>query len=374
MSTSHTYSRYICISTNQSCNLNCIYCYEKNKTNIVFNEFDAIQKLQNILRFKTRYGTRIKIHGGEPFFVFKKIRTLCETIWQLDLEEDYLFLITTNGTLIHGEIANWLSKNKERVRIKLSLDGDKTSQDMNRSNSFDLIDIPFFVHTWPDMQINMTVSPKTLPYLAHNVKYLHSVGFKHIISHLAIMTDWSNRNDLMCFYKQLIELVEFYLQNTNIEPCSFLNHKIEDMLKDKTGTICGLGNNKKAYDFETGCYYPCHLFFPSVCNKNINNLLKRVDFSKIINQESPICQTCPLFNICHTCYAENYSLRNSLTSRDMIMCQYQKIMSIMTFRYEYARILQTKEPTRNDILKMQTISKYSKYIQSIEKELIHVSK
>ena len=43
-----------------------------------------------------------------------------------------MFLITTNGTLIHGEIANWLSKNKERVRIKLSLDGDKQTHDRNR--------------------------------------------------------------------------------------------------------------------------------------------------------------------------------------------------------------------------------------------------
>lgn len=79
--------------------------------------------------------------------------------------------ITTNGTLIHGEIQNWLYKNRDRVILKLSIDGDKKSNDITRPNSFSQIDLPFFVNTWPLIVASMTITPERLPLFYDNIRF-----------------------------------------------------------------------------------------------------------------------------------------------------------------------------------------------------------
>ena len=44
------YSRKIYVSTNFSCNLNCVYCYEKVKNAIEFDVSEAFSVLKNILK------------------------------------------------------------------------------------------------------------------------------------------------------------------------------------------------------------------------------------------------------------------------------------------------------------------------------------
>ena len=76
---------------------------------------------------KTEHGTKIKLHGGEPFLVFPKIKQLCETLWEKQFPEYYHFSVTTNGTLIHGDIKRWLYENRDKITLKLSLDGSRKS-------------------------------------------------------------------------------------------------------------------------------------------------------------------------------------------------------------------------------------------------------
>ncbi|MBR5281967.1 MAG: radical SAM protein [Alistipes sp.] len=95
--------------------MKCIYCYEKDKKNVEFNVDEAISILKEMLRVKTEYGTKIKLHGGEPFLSFQKIKQLCESLWSEKLPEFYRIHITTNGTLIHGEMQEWLYANREKL-------------------------------------------------------------------------------------------------------------------------------------------------------------------------------------------------------------------------------------------------------------------
>ena len=45
MNTALEYSRRIYVSTNFSCNLNCVYCFEKNKNDIEFDVDEAVSIL-----------------------------------------------------------------------------------------------------------------------------------------------------------------------------------------------------------------------------------------------------------------------------------------------------------------------------------------
>lgn len=63
-----TLTRSIYITTNLTCNLRCIYCYEQDKTSkITFDLEQAKNTLQEILSVKTDKGTLVNFHGGEPF-------------------------------------------------------------------------------------------------------------------------------------------------------------------------------------------------------------------------------------------------------------------------------------------------------------------
>ena len=188
--------------------MKCIYCYEREKKNIELDVDEAIGVLTEILNTKTESGTKIKLHGGEPFLVYDKIKQLCETLWNKNFNDYYHFHVTTNGTLVHGEIQEWLIKNKDKITLKLSLDGDKRSNDINRPHSFDLIDLPFFLSTWPDLRVNMTITPSTIPFFASNIKYLHSVGIRNILCHFSLFTDWSKCNMKADFYNQLLDLID----------------------------------------------------------------------------------------------------------------------------------------------------------------------
>ena len=366
----YVYSRSICMATNANCNLKCTYCYEKEKKNVGFDVKEALMVLDGILRKKTDNGTKIKLHGGEPFLVFSKIKQLCESLWENQYSEYFHFHITTNGTLVHGEIQDWLYKHREQITVKLSLDGNEHSNDINRPDSFKKIDIPFFVHTWPNVRINMTITPETLPYISENVQYLHSLGFNDILAHFSLMTDWSKCNLEKLFYAQLLQLVKYYLDNPQIKPWSFFTYDISRTVDDEPYLApCNIGQ-LKAYDFQTRKYYPCHMFFPSVGGEKLSEELSKINLNKLEKTEEDCCMRCPFIKLCITCYAENYISRGSISRRDMSLCSYQKINLVALFKYEYVRILSLKNPSSNDVKKMLAIKKWYQEIAAIERSII----
>lgn len=364
-----SYSRHIFIQTNLSCNLKCGYCYERDKSGDIFDESIAFEKLRRLLSTTTRNGTKIKLIGGEPLLVFPKIKTLCESLWALNLNEHFFFQITTNGTLVHGEIQDWLYYNRDRVECKLSIDGNKESHNINRPHSFNLIDINFFTHTWPKGTANMVVTPATLPSFADNVKYLHSYGFYNIVPIFAVLTDWDNKGLEREYYSQLLSLADYYLSHPSIYRCQTLRSPIERVLLHNCDfPVCEIGR-KIAFDIKTDKQYPCHLFFPSVCGDQQPEILDQQDFSKRSALEKEPCLSCSFINICHTCYAANYIERGSYANRDMTMCRYRKIGFLVNAQLEYRRILFSSSITDKDYSTMMAIKTLIPELNAIEKEL-----
>lgn len=346
--------------------MNCTYCYEKDKKIGSLDVARATKIIQELLQTKTLLGTKVKLHGGEPFLVFDKIRNICESVWAQSYPELYNFHVTTNGTLIHGQVQEWLSEHRTQITPKLSIDGMRFSHELNRPGSFDRIDKAFFLKNWPDIQVNMTVTPSTMPNFSDNVLYLHSQGFRFINVNFALMTKWPDSSLKKIFYYQLRYLVNFYLEHLEIQPINLFRLDIGRTIDENSFYApCNVGQ-KTAYDFDSGNYYPCHMFFPSVFNEKDATELDVVDFTDRSSLVSKECSNCPFLNICRTCYAENLLMRGSLAARDMNLCPYQKIVFAALFNFEYVRILNVESPTPSDYRKMLAIQKWQTAVREIE--------
>lgn len=324
----------IMLTITEYCNLSCTYCYEQNKSLKEMRFETAVEILKRELTVNDGYDScEIQFFGGEPFLNFDLLKKTCDYLWEQEWPKQFICFATTNGTLVHGEIQEWLLKNRDRFTCGLSLDGIKKAHDINRCNSFDDIDIDFFRTTWPNQFVKMTISPESLPFLSESVIYLHGLGFT-IDNNLAYGVDWSRPELLNQFEEQLRKLADYYIAHPAIEPCRLLGLHIENInTQERIPRWCGAGKGLKAYDAE-GDLYPCQMFAPLSMDKERAIQASTLDFMNI-DMEDPACKTCKIYNVCPTCYGHNYSTTGDISQRDKVLCEYTKA-SILATSYLWA--------------------------------------
>ena len=320
------------LTITENCNLSCLYCYEHNKSGQTMSFETATSILDNAFRSVNQNDMlTIDFFGGEPFLEFEKIKEIVayvkEASKQGRLLSNFRFFATTNGTLIHGKIKTWLQENRN-FTVGLSLDGNKHMHDCNRSGSFDLIDLDFIRSMYPNQPIKMTVSDKTLPYLADGVVFCHNAGFE-VSCNLAYGIDWSSKEYLKILEEQLEKLVEFYLAHPDIKPCSLLNRKLTAVGVDKDKSTvqrwCGSGTAMHTFDFD-GTQYPCQFFMPISCGEEKSRKSKLIHFY----EEIPLtfldekCQNCIAKEACPTCYGSNYFDSGNIYHKSESQCVLEK--------------------------------------------------
>lgn len=319
----------IMLTLTEHCNLNCRYCYEKNKS----LRSMSLETAQNIVKQELTKEDgfevcEVQFFGGEPFLEFQLIREICDYIWTRKWPKEVLCFATTNGTLVHGEIKQWLYENRTRFTCSLSLDGNKAAHDINRCNSFDLIDLEFFQNTWPLQTAKMTISPESLPYLADSVIFLHEAGIP-FSNNLAYGVDWGNKKLLTIMSEQLNRLAWYYIEHPQIELCRMLDLHIENVnYKHKVNRWCGAGVSLSAYDVDGKCY-PCHLFQP-LSSKNKDPIDKVITAFTEFDTIDPRCSDCPIYNVCPTCYGHNYAATGNIAERDEDLCKFTKLSTLVS--------------------------------------------
>ena len=148
--------RNIDLIITDGCNLKCIYCYEHNKQHNMMS-FETAKAIVDS-EFEKNYDFyNISFFGGEPFLNFSTIKALSEYVWSSSFSNRCKISVSTNGTILNDEIRKWVSENSYRFFVGLSLDGCKQSQNANRCNSFDNIDIDYFC-SLKELYIKATVS------------------------------------------------------------------------------------------------------------------------------------------------------------------------------------------------------------------------
>ena len=374
------FSRKISITTNLSCNLHCVYCYEKVHSNKSFDLENIKNKLHSYLNTPTSKGTVIDLHGGEPFLIFEKIRQLCDSLWKQTFKENFIIHTTTNGTLVHGTIKNWLQKNRSKFPVKLSLDGCKKAHNLNRCDSFSQIDCDFFAKNWPHEYIKVTVTPLSLPYLAESIAFLHK-KFNKIQVNFAELIDWNNPTLLSSYKTQLLKLSQFYLENPHYNRCSLFTLNYSKLLVNSPlhlEKLCANGG-KIAFDIDGQETYPCQLVLPTVCG-----YLKASKFREIMKDTRKLClissqcKKCLLHPLCDTCYGANFIARGAVFNRDLNLCSLQKLRIWAITKYDYNKIINQKCNPRtpknrlNDIITMKGIKKILPVLSQLEEKFENI--
>jgi len=298
----------------------------------------------------------IDFHGGEPLLAFDLIRELCEWIWSRKWPAPYICFATTNGTLVAGGIKEWFQQNSEHFWLGLSLDGTREMHNLNRSESFDQIDANFFRSQWPSQPVKMTVSDKTLPFLAEGVEYLQRSGFGFSWN-LAYGIDWSERRNLKEFVRQLRKLVDFYLEHPQFEVADPLAMGMEALSISKSAPQkwCGSGTHMRAVDID-GREYPCHMFLPITTAQSTGNIDWHCESTFIDTQ----CAACPILPMCPTCYGKNFIERGNIASRDQGLCDMFKVQALACTYLKASQLSRiTKAP--------ESIESASKMLKEIDK-------
>jgi radical SAM protein with 4Fe4S-binding SPASM domain len=208
--------------------------------------------------------------------------------------------------------------------------------DLNRSNSFSRIDIPFFQNTWANPSVKMTISNETLPFLSDGVIFIHSLGFT-IDNNFAYKIDWSDSRNINILNIELRKLIEFYLKHPEIQPCSLLDMKIEYQIKEQK-KWCGTGTHMVVYDVD-GVNYPCSTFLPMSIGTEKANLSRNIDFSITENLLDPKCKGCVIQSGCPTCYGSNYAESGNIAIKSNQLCQLTKIRALAVSYLRAKRIL-----------------------------------
>lgn len=336
------------------CNLNCVYCFEQKDGTHELSFDVACRCVDEIIKTHCNdmcKAVNLNFFGGEPLLKFELIKDIYNYVQSHYSIYDISFFASTNGTLLTDEMKVWFSNRKEKFCLGLSLDGDRDTQNYNRSNSFDLIDIKYFVENWPKQFFKLTLSEYSIQNYAHDVKFIHSFGVG-INGGDVCVGDYAWNNEELCyiFAKQLLELVDYYENNSEVHNNLFEIDLAACTTPHKNRKCCGCGTSLSYYETD-GKKYPCTFIAPmGFSDEDLQNMLT-VDFNNSQNFTDKECkEQCYLYNVCKTCAAENFLLHRRFDKYNKRNCGFKKIIAIAVAELQARRI--TKNPNLYDETKV----------------------
>lgn len=160
-------------------------CYEQDKTSTYTWE-EVKELIDKILQYRTSDEFGIEFLGGEPMLRWDLIRKSYEYLEGIKEVDIIDYVITTNGTIMNEEIADYLSKN-EKMRFAVSMDGHKWSNQLrvfkdSRKNTYDKVmeNINFLKKYGVESSIHITSHPYNIGFLSESIDHLYKQGIKNI--------------------------------------------------------------------------------------------------------------------------------------------------------------------------------------------------
>lgn len=233
------------IHVTKKCNMNCLYCYEKDKTS-EYSWEEIKFTIDSIFKNIGNNKVLIEFLGGEPMLNWEGLK-----LAYLYMKENYIkniisYAITTNGTIMNQEIADFL-KNQKNLSFAISLDGNKFSNQLriiNDYNSYDLVvkNIKFLqFNKIENISVHMVTHMYNIACMSDNVEHLYKLGIKNIgigtiESTMVIDSEYKNM-----FIREIMKVSNFInkYKDLNIDLFNGIKPKedIRTYIKDHTGKL-----------------------------------------------------------------------------------------------------------------------------------------
>lgn len=222
--------------TTESCNLACTYCYQCDKNNTRFmtkevaktaveNMFDKT-KMKKYLNEDLHKCVIIEFIGGEPFLnvdvmdftvdYFRYLAYKNNSVWA----KNYMINVTTNGTLNHTEkVKKFIEKNKERLSVSITIDGDKKLHDSCRvfhdgTGSYDVVyrNVQEAIQLFGLNSTKVTFAPENIDKINTAIPHLFNIGLTNINANCVFENVWKPEH-AQIFYKELLQLADYMIEN-----------------------------------------------------------------------------------------------------------------------------------------------------------------
>lgn len=340
---------YTCtLQINEICNLKCNYCYEGDKSNSLMNVEVAIKAIDlAVSNTKLHEDKKLTVNylGGEPVISFDLVKDITVyTIHQCTLNDiKPFFTITTNGTLVNKENFDFMIENN--FDIKLSLDGNQETHDMNRKfmsgrGSYESVisNLDMFKEyeekTSKKIEVSMVITKNNFREYYKNLKHIIDLGFSRIDSAINIYEEWT-LDDV----KELDDVLRksFYIMKDIISQGKdvrwYFYEKIYHSFLNRCSNKCSAGT-LSIYVNADGLIYPCMV---DENIKPIGNVETGLDFTLIRQVYVPEikvdskCTNCNLLDCCTSrkCHALNMIINKDMSKPIDIFCDINKIFKAL---------------------------------------------
>jgi len=170
----------------KECNMQCLYCYETDKTSTYTWE-DIKKLIDEIVKHNKHFN--LEFLGGEPCLRTDLIHDVIEYIKSMgDIIVDS-FAITTNGTIVDIRLIDLLMKNRN-VGWYASIDGNKFMNSLRltkkRVNSYDAVIANFKIlkehlngDTHNQLGAHLVTHPYNIGYFNEGITDLYNQGFRN---------------------------------------------------------------------------------------------------------------------------------------------------------------------------------------------------
>lgn len=352
----------------EDCNLRCKYCYITHKASNKKMNFSVAKKfIDYILNsgMVKQHAVTLDFIGGEPLLEIDLIDEICDYFKLKTYEQNiswywnYRISICTNGVnYLDKRIQNFISKNRNKVSMTITIDGTKEKHDLQRvfpdgSGSYDIVKKS--VDVWKKQfyaSTKVTFASDDLKYLKDSIIELWREGIPEIAANVVFEDVWKENDDKI-YEKQLCDLADYILEKQLFDKyqCSMFDDSIgepytEEMLKL---TSCGAG--KMLAVGVDGKLYPCMRYCSySLDNKEeyvIGHVDTGIDYDKVRPfetvtfqmQSDAECINCKVASGCSFCQGFNYDNADTATNfqRAKYICKMHKAR-VRANNYYFAKL------------------------------------
>ncbi len=322
-----------------ACNMNCKYCYEKNKVIRNMNSELADKTIEFISKTNIEKNLLILLHGGEPLMNYDILIYLVKKLKEVAILKEWniAFVMTTNGTLLDDEKIEFIVN--EGIYLTISCDGIKEVHDKNRkfkdgknTHSIVVENIIKVLEKMPNLRIRMTFRRDDVLNIYNSIKFVIDLGGRYIVPVCDFYDSTWDESTLNLLKEQLI-LTKLYIKdNVNI------HIGLLDKKQYKVKGRC-LGGYREVNIDADGKIYPCTL---AVGNSEfcIGDIISGIDevarenINKYSDSEIEECGNCGLNKVCdlRRCRIINYLETGSYCKVSPIMCAIERIRYEVIFK------------------------------------------